>query len=60
VDDPAEKLGARLLAWKAEPLPRPRERIAEVIDSADQDALDPSQSRTVEQEVLDMLDRRSG
>jgi hypothetical protein len=30
--------------------------VAEIIDLADQDALDIMRSRTVEQEVLDLLD----
>jgi hypothetical protein len=33
-----------------------RERIAEVIDLADQDILDLARSRAVEEEVLDLLD----
>jgi hypothetical protein len=33
-----------------------RERIAEIIDLADHDALDLSRSRAVEQQVLDLLD----
>ena len=32
------------------------ERIAEIIDLADHDALDLSRSRAVEQQVLDLLD----
>ena len=33
-----------------------RQLIAEIIDLADQDALDILRSQTVEQEVLDLLD----
>jgi hypothetical protein len=33
-----------------------RKRIAEIIDLADQDALDILRSRDIEQEVLDLLD----
>ncbi|MFO1429371.1 MAG: hypothetical protein U1F76_04410 [Candidatus Competibacteraceae bacterium] len=33
-----------------------RRRVAEIIELADQDALDVMRSRTVEQEILDLLD----
>jgi hypothetical protein len=33
-----------------------RQRVAEIMDLADQDALDIMRSRAVEQEVLDLLD----
>ncbi len=51
-----EKLDARLQAWGPETAAEARERIAEVIDLADNDALDLSRSRATEQQVLDLLD----
>jgi hypothetical protein len=56
VDALAEKLDARLREWKPETAAAARERIAEVIELADHDVLDNARSRTVEQEVLDLLD----
>jgi hypothetical protein len=56
VDALAEKLDARLREWKRETAAEARERIAEVIELADQDVLDVARSRTAEQEVLDLLD----
>jgi hypothetical protein len=56
VDSLVERLEARLRAWKSETAAEARERIGEVIDLADQDALDLSRSRAVEQQVLDLLD----
>jgi hypothetical protein len=56
VDALAEKLDARLREWKPETAAEARERITEVIDLADHGVLDISRSRTVEQEVLDLLD----
>jgi len=56
VDALAEKLDARLREWKPEMAAQARERIAEVIDLANQDILDLARSRAAEQEVLDQLD----
>ena len=56
VDALVEKLDARLRAWNPETAAEARERIAEVIDLADQDVLDLSRSRAAEQQVLDLLD----
>jgi hypothetical protein len=56
VDALAEKLDARLREWKPETAAEARERIAEVIQLADHGGLDIARSRTVEQEVLDLLD----
>jgi hypothetical protein len=56
VDALAEKLDARLREWKPETAAQVRERVAEVIDLADHDALDLLRSRATEQEVLDLLD----
>jgi len=55
VDALAEKLDARLHAWKPETAARARDRIAEIIELADHDVLDLARSRAVEQQVLDLL-----
>jgi hypothetical protein len=60
VDTLAEKLDARLREWKPETAAEARERIAELIDLADHDIIDLARSRTVEQEVLDLLDEPHG
>ena len=52
----AEKLDAKLREWEPNVAATVRERILEIIDLADQDALDIMRSRAVEQEVLDLLD----
>ncbi len=46
-------------AWKPETVARVRERVAEVIELADEDVLDVMRSRFGEQEVLDLLDESS-
>jgi hypothetical protein len=51
-----EKLDAGLRQWRPETAAQVRQRVAEVIDLADQDVLDLMRSRQVEQEVLDLLD----
>jgi len=51
-----EKLDARLKEWKPETAAEVRQRVAEMMALADQDALDLMRSRAIEQEVLDMLD----
>ena len=56
MDALAEKLDARLREWKPETAAQVRQRVAEVIDLADQDVLDLMRSRVAEQEVLDLLD----
>jgi hypothetical protein len=56
VDALAEKLDAKLREWKPETAAQVRQRVAEVIDLADQDVLDLMRSRAAEQEVLDLLD----
>jgi hypothetical protein len=55
VDALAEKLDAKLREWKPETAAQVRQRVAEVIDLADQDVLDLMRSRAAEQEVLDLL-----
>lgn len=52
----AERLDAKLREWHPNIADEVKQRISEIIDLADQDVLDIMQSRTVEQEVLDLLD----
>ena len=52
----AEKLDSKLREWRPETAAEVRQRVAEIIDMADQDTLDLLRSRTVEQEVLNILD----
>jgi len=52
----AERLDAKLRKWKQNTADEVRERVSEIIDLADYDALDIMQSRSVEQEVLNLLD----
>ena len=59
MDAIAEKLDKKLRKWKPEVSEGVRTLVAEVIDAADNDALDLMRSRAVEQEVLDQLDERS-
>lgn len=56
MDTLAEKLNTKLQEWQPDTVNQVRQLIAEIIDLADQDALDILPSRTVEQEVLDLLD----
>jgi hypothetical protein len=56
VDAIAEKLDTKLSKWKPEVSQEVRALVAQVIDAADNDALDLVRSRAVEQEVLDQLD----
>jgi hypothetical protein len=51
-----ETLNARLREWKPETAAEVRERVTEIIRLADQDVLDLLRSRSVEQDVLDILD----
>ena len=51
-----ERLDAKLREWEPNIAAVVRERILEIIDLADRDALDMMRSRVVEQEVLDLLD----
>jgi hypothetical protein len=52
----AEQLDAKLREWAPATAEHVRQRVAEIIALADQDALDVMRSRKVEQEVLDLLD----
>ena len=56
MDALAERLDAKLREWEPNIAATVREQISEIIDLADQDALDIMRSRTVEQEVSDLLD----
>ncbi len=56
MDALAEKLDSKLRIWRPETADEVRERVAEVIELADHDALDLMRSRSREQEVLDILD----
>jgi hypothetical protein len=56
MDAIAEKLDIKLGKWKPEVSEEVRALVSEVIDAADNDALDLIRSRAVEQEVLDQLD----
>jgi hypothetical protein len=51
-----EKLDTKLSQWKPEISAEVRSLISEVINAADEGALDLMRSRAVEQEVLDSLD----
>jgi hypothetical protein len=64
MDALTERLGIKLQEWKLEIsdsakrtlLERVRQYISEIIDLADRDILDLLPSRTVEQDVLDLID----
>jgi hypothetical protein len=59
VDALAEKLDARLRQWKPETAAEARQRITELIELLDEGLLDLARCRSVEQEVLDLLDESS-
>lgn len=56
MDTLVDLLDQKLRQWQPETSREVRERVAEIIDLADQDRLDLTRSRAVEQEVLDLLD----
>ena len=56
VDAIAEKLDTKLSKWKPEISQEVRALVSQVIEAADNDALDLVRARAVEQEVLDQLD----
>lgn len=56
MDALVERLDAKLREWQPETAAQVRQRVGEIIELADQDALDLMRSRTVEQDVLDLLD----
>ncbi len=49
-------MDVKLREWEPDIAATVRKRILEIINLADQDALDIMRSRAVEQEVLDILD----
>lgn len=51
-----EKLNLRMREWSPTIAADVRQRLTEIIDLADQNALDFSRSRALEQEVLDLID----
>ena len=52
----AERLDVKLREWKPNTSALVRRRVTEIIDFADHDTLHIMQSRSVEQEVLNLLD----
>ena len=56
VDALLEKLNPKLREWGPEIAEQVRRQIAEMIDLADRDLLDLVRSRSVEQEVVDLID----
>ena len=56
MDTLVEQLDEKLRIWQPDMANQVRQRIAEIIEMADRDALDVLRSRVVEQEVLDTLD----
>jgi len=51
----AEKLDVKLRNWRPDIARQVRQYVKELIDLADQEAIDVMRSRSVEQEVLDIL-----
>lgn len=56
MDALAEHLDSKLREWAPDTADQVRQRVAEIIELADQNALDVMRSRVAEQEVLDLLD----
>jgi hypothetical protein len=56
MDALVEQLDAKFRVWQPEMANQVRQRIEEIIEMADRDALDVLRSRAVEQEILDTLD----
>lgn len=56
MDALVEKLDEKLRQWQPDIAQQVRQYLTEIIELADQDALDILPSRIVEQEVLDLLD----
>jgi hypothetical protein len=56
MDALVEDLNAKLHQWKPELADRDRPTVSEIIEMADSDGLDLLPARTVEQDVLDLLD----
>ncbi|HEY9695259.1 MAG TPA: hypothetical protein V6D15_23910 [Oculatellaceae cyanobacterium] len=51
-----QELDTKLRQWQPAIAKQVRQYLAEIIELADQDALDLLRSRSVEQEVLDLID----
>jgi hypothetical protein len=56
MDTLAQTLNVKLARWQPDVSELARQFILEIIDLADRNALDILRSRSVEQEVLDLLD----
>ena len=56
MDTLVETLDTKLRTWNPETAKQVRERLAEVIELADEDALEMIRTRSVEQDVLDLID----
>ena len=56
MDTLVETLDTKLRTWNPEIAKQVRERLAEVIELADEDALEMIRARSVEQDVLDLID----
>ncbi|GAB4328287.1 MAG: hypothetical protein OHK0047_14570 [Leptolyngbyaceae cyanobacterium] len=56
MDALVQELDSKLRQWQPDIAEQVRQCLAEIIQLADQDALDLLRSRVVEQEVLDLID----
>ncbi|NMG10854.1 hypothetical protein [Brasilonema sp. UFV-L1] len=56
MDALVQELDTKLRQWQPDIAQKVRQCLAEIIELADQDALDILRSRIVEQEVLDLID----
>ena len=56
MDALVQELDTKLRQWQPNIAQQVRQCLAEIIELADQDALDILRSRVVEQEVLDLID----
>ena len=56
MDTLSEQLEQKLREWRPELAVEVRSRVMEIIQLADEDALDLCRSRAVEQDVLDLID----
>ncbi|MBD2360631.1 MULTISPECIES: hypothetical protein [unclassified Anabaena] len=56
MDALVQELDIKLRQWKPDIVEQVRQCLVEIIELADQDALDILRSRVVEQEVLDLID----
>jgi hypothetical protein len=58
MDALVEQLKIKLHQWQPDIADQVRQRITEIIELADQDALDLLRSRVIEQEVLDLIEEQ--